>query len=140
MRFRDYFSIKHILFGIAIVALMMVFAFNQSNNVVKVTFDDDSVYVYSKLYNMDILYSDIAHAELTTLEEPGEEIQDAFDDGTLVAGVWNNEAWGEYHCCIDPDTANCVLMTLIDGRTMVFSRKDGETTATLFHELMDYLS
>ncbi|MBQ2854299.1 MAG: hypothetical protein IJE81_02370 [Oscillospiraceae bacterium] len=140
MKFRDYFSIKHILFGIGIVALMMVFAFYQSGNMVKVTLDEDSIYVYSKLYNMDIVYSDISKAELTTLEEPGEEVQDAFDDGTLVAGVWKNEAWGEYHCCIDPDTANCVVITLNDGRTMVFSRKDGETTAKLFHELMDHLS
>ena len=140
MKFRDYFSIKHILFSAGIVALMMVFAFSQSNNVVKVTLDGDSIFVKSKLYNMDILYTDIASAQLTSLEAPGEEVRDAFDDGTLVAGVWKNEAWGEYHCCIDPDTANCVVMTLHDGRTMVFSRKDGETTAALFHQLMERLS
>ena len=140
MKFRDYFSIKHMLFALGIVALMVFFAFWQSDNVVKVSFSESSVFVKSKPYTLDIPYSSIASAELTALPSPGTEVEDAFDDGTLIAGIWENEQWGEYYICADPDTSNCVALTLTDGRIMVFSRKDGETTAELFHTLMSHLS
>ncbi len=139
MKFRDYFSIKHILFAIGVVALMLAFAFWQSGNVVKVTFYEQSVFVKARRYAMDIHYNDIRSAELTTMEESGEEVADSFDDDTVRTGVWKNDAWGEYTTCIDPDTGNCILLKISDGRTLVFSRKDDETTAQLFETLQTYL-
>jgi len=140
MKFRDYFSIKHILFAIGLVALMLVFAFWQSGNVVKVTFYEESVFVKARRYAMDIHYEDIQSAELTAMEESGEEVLDSFDDDTVRTGVWKNEAWGEYTTCIDPDTDNCILLKIEDGRTLVFSRKDDETTEALFETLQTYLA
>ena len=139
MKFRDYFSIKHILFAIGIVALMLGFAFWQSDNVVKVTFYEESVFVKARRYAMDIHYEDIQSAELTAMEESGEEVADSFDDDTVRTGVWKNDVWGEYTTCIDPDTGNCILLKLADGRTLVFSRKDDATTTELFNTLQTYL-
>ena len=139
MKFRDYFSIKHILFAVGVVALMLAFAFWQSDNVVKVTFYEESVFVKARRYAMDIHYDDIRSAELVAMEESGEEVADSFDDDTVRTGVWKNDAWGEYTTCIDPDTENCILLKISDGRTLVFSRKNEETTAELFETLQTHL-
>ena len=139
MKFRDYFSIKHILFAVGVVALMLAFAFWQSDNVVKVTFYEESVFVKARRYAMDIHYDDIRSAELVAMEESGEEVADSFDDDTVRTGVWKNDAWGEYTTCIDPDTEKCILLKISDGRTLVFSRKNEETTAELFETLQTHL-
>jgi len=140
MKFRDYFSLKHILFAIGLIALMLFFAFRQSNNTVKVNFGDTSVSVSSAKYSMSILYSDIRSAQLTNLAEAGEEVADSFDDDILRAGEWHNDTWGDYIIVADLDTSNCVLLTLYDGRTLVFSRKNDKATIEDFETLQSYLN
>lgn len=140
MKFRDYFSVKQIIFSIGVVALMLVFAFWQSDNVVEVSFDSDSIYVHSSKYTMDIVYSDIVSAELGSWVEAGEEVADTFDDDTLLTGIWKNETFGEYTACIDPDAGICIVVKIQDGRTLVFSRKDDATTTELFQTLQTYLN
>lgn len=139
MRFKDYFSLKHMLFAIALFAILIPFAIRDSNNQVKVSFDDTSIYTTSNKYNMTIRYDQIAEAKLTDLAEPGEKVQDGYDDDILRAGMWKNETWGEYHVTADLDTTNCVVMTLTDGRIFVFSSKDNETTAQHFETLQSHL-
>lgn len=141
MKFRDFFSNKkQIIFSVCIVALMMVFAVRQSNNVVKVSFNDNSVFIKTARYNMDIHYADIDSVDLVPMEEPGEELSDAFDDDTLQVGTWRNDAWGEYTACIDPDTPNAIQVRIRDGRVLVFSRKNEATTTDIFETLQTYLS
>lgn len=140
MKFRDYFSVKHILFAIGVVALMLVFATCQSNNTVKVYFEDTNVQVISSKYSLTIQYADIVSAELADLAEAGEEIRDSYDDEILRAGVWRNNTWGEYIICADLDTTNCIVVTINDGRTMVFSRKNDATNAELYQTLQTHLS
>ena len=139
MKFRDYFSVKHILFAIGVVALMLVFATCQSNNTVKVYFEDTNVQVISSKYSLTIQYADIVSAELADLAEAGEEIRDSYDDEILRAGTWRNAVWGEYSICADLDTTNCIVLTIDGGRTLVFSRKNDETTAEIFQTLQTYL-
>jgi len=140
MRFRDYFSIKHILFAVLIFAVLIPFAIRDSNNQVKVSFDDSNVYTSSNKYNLTIPFADIASVELTALAEPGEKVQDGFDNDILRCGVWTNETWGEYTICADRDTASCVLVTLKDGRVFVFSQKDDSTTEQLYETLLTRIS
>ena len=139
MKFRDYFSVKHILFAIALMALMLLFAVRQSNTTVKVYFGQEAVDVTSAKYTMSIRYEDIASAELATLAEAGEKVADGYDDDILRAGVWHNDAWGEYIIVADLDATNCIKLDLNDGRILVFSRKNNDSTAEDFVELQSYL-
>ena len=139
MRFRDYFSLKHILFAVVLMALMVLFAIRQSNTTVKVNFREESVNVTSNKYSMTILYDDIADAELITLAEPGERLADAYDDDILRAGVWRNDTWGDYIIVADLDADTCILLHLNDGRVLVFNRKDNTATAQDYETLLTYL-
>ena len=96
--------------------------------------------VISSKYSLTIQYADIVSAELADLAEAGEEIRDSYDDEILRAGVWRNDTWGEYIICADLDTTNCIVVTINDGRTMVFSRKNEATNAELYQTLQTYLS
>jgi len=136
MRFRDYFSIKHILFAVLIFAVLIPFAIRDSNNQVKVSFDDSNVYTSSNKYNLTIPFADIASVELTALAEPGEKVQDGYDDDILRAGMWKNDTWGEYYITADLDADNCVLITLQDGRLFVISQKDNTTTEEIYNTLL----
>jgi hypothetical protein len=139
MKFRDYFSLKHILFAVVLMAIMLFFAIRQSNNTVKVYFEDTNVQVTSSKYSMTIQYADILSAELVPVEAAGEKIADTYDDDILRAGTWRNAVWGEYSICADLDTTNCIVLTIDGGRTLVFSRKNDETTAEIFQTLQTYL-
>lgn len=139
MKFRDYFSLKHILFAVVLFAVLIPFAIRDSNNQVKVRFDDENIYTVSNKYTLTIPYADIASAELVPLAEPGEKVQDGYDDDILRAGIWRNDTWGEYYITADLDTDQCVLITLRDGRLFVFSHKNNATTAEDFETLQTYL-
>ena len=140
MRFKDYFSIKHMLFAVVLFAVLIPFAIRDSNNQVKVYFDDTSVSTRSNKYSMSIRYDEIERIELVALADPGEKVSDGYDDDILRAGMWNNETWGEYHITADLDTSNCVVIHLKDGRIFVFSSKNDETTAEHFATLQSHLS
>lgn len=136
MKFRDYFSLRHILFAVVVVGLMMLFAIRQSNNMVKVKLEEHALHITSSQYSMTVDYVDIASAKLETLADPGEKVENAYDDEILRAGIWKNEAWGEYHVCADLDTESCIVLTLEDGRIFVFNRKNNKETAKIYEELL----
>ncbi|MBR5125651.1 MAG: hypothetical protein IKU68_02845 [Oscillospiraceae bacterium] len=140
MRFKDYFSLKNLFFSVALFAILIPFAIRDSNNQVKVYFDDASVRTTSNKYTLTIPYGDIVSAELTDLAEPGQKVTDGYDDDILRAGLWQNETWGEYHITADLDATNCILITLNDGRVFVFSSVNNETTAEHFETLQSHLS
>ena len=139
MRFRDYFSVKHILFATVLMGLMIFFAFRQSNNTVKVYFEQDQVVATSAKYSLGMPYDQIASAELKELPFEGDRVASAYDDETLRAGIWNNDTWGEYYIVADLDAKNCIVVTLDDGRIFVFSRKDNATTEADYQTLMGCL-
>ena len=139
MRFRDYFSVKHILFATALMGLMIFFAVRQSNNTVKVYFEEDQVVATSAKYSLGMPYDQIASAELTAIPFEGDRVASAYDDDTLRAGVWHNETWGEYYIVADLDAKNCIVVTLNDGRIFVFSHRDNATTEADYQTLMGHL-
>ena len=140
MKFRDYFSLKHLIFAIILMAIMLCFAIHQSNNTVKVSFANDHVYVRSSKYGMTISYQDIDSVALEALGNPGEKAdEEAWDDDIVRYGNWINDDWGKYIACIDPDTSNCIVVHISDGRTLVFSRKNDATTQEIYDTLLTYL-
>ena len=143
MKFWKSFSkhavLKQFFFVVALFAILIPIAIWDSDTQVKVSFTDTQVNVRSDRYNMSILYDDIATAELVLIPEPGEKVQDGFDNDIIRCGVWNNDTWGEYIICADLDTTYCVVARLHDGRILVFSQKDAETTESLHKTLVSYL-
>ena len=141
MKFRDYFSLKHILFAVALFALLIPIAIRDSDTQVKVRFDDTSVYVNSDRFGMTVGYDLIASAALEPMGDPGEKAdEDAFDNDIVRTGLWTNGSWGEYNICADLDTGNCVVMYLHDGRVFVFSQKNDATTQEAYETLQSHLN
>lgn len=139
MKFRDYFSLKHILFAVVLIGLMMLFAVNQSNNTVKVKFQEETVRITSSEYNITLEYADIASVTHEKLAAAGLEKENSYDDEILRSGVWENDTWGRYHICADLDVDNCVVVRLHDDRIFVFSRKNNAETEKIYQELLTHL-
>lgn len=139
MRFKDYFSLKHILFAVVLMALMIGFAVRQSENMVKVYFEDAEVQVVSSRFSMAIPYDMIDSADLAELAEPGEKISNGYDDDIIRSGLWKNDTWGEYNIVADLDATNCITVRLTDGRIFVFNRKDNAETFRIYETLLTYL-
>ena len=132
-------ALKQFLFVLVLFALLIPAAIWDSNSQVKVRFDDSIVHVKSDRYTMTVRYDQIDYAELTELAEPGEKVQDGFDNDIVRTGTWRNDVWGEYSVNADPDTSLCVKMTLTDGRIFVFSCKDDVKTEELYKTLATIL-
>lgn len=144
MKFWKSFSkqavLKQLFFVLALFVILIPLAIWDSDTQVKVSFDNDSVDVYSDKYNMNIPYDLIASAELADLAEPGEKVEDGWDNDIIRTGKWINDTWGEYYIVADLDTSNCIVMHLNDGRIFVFSSKDNQKTATHFETLQTHLT
>ncbi|MBQ8834390.1 MAG: hypothetical protein IJ001_05645 [Oscillospiraceae bacterium] len=143
MKFWQSFSKKSVLrqlcFVLVLFAILIPVAIWDSNTQVKVSFESESVVVISDKYNMSILYTDIISAELAQLAEPGEKVENGYDNDILRAGVWENDTWGEYIIVADLDTNTCIVVKVTDGRTLVFSRKSDKATAEDYETLLTYL-
>ena len=132
--------LKQFIFVLVIFALLFPIAMRDSATQVKVKFYTDDMQIKSDRYTMTVRYDMIASAELDTLGDPGEKVQDGFDNDIVRTGTWRNDVWGEYSVNADPDTSNCVVLTLTDGRIFVFSVKDDETTEEKYQALLPHLS
>ncbi len=140
MKFRDYFDLKQIIFAVVIIAMMMCFAFAQSNNTVKVNFGQQQLEVTSSKYNLIVPYGEITAATLADMpQDPGEKVEDGYDDDILLAGRWKNDTWGTYDVCADGDVTNCIVLTLTDGQTYVFNRKSNAETEKLYQQLLTHI-
>jgi len=137
MKFREMFSLKHFLFAVLILAVMIPCVIIQSNNTVKIDLDETEVFIRSSRYRMLIDYNIIESLELTPLAEAGEAVsEDSFDDGVVRYGDWQNDTWGVYSICADLDVKNCIVAHLDDGRTFVFNRKNTSETESIYQQLL----
>jgi len=131
-------SKKDMIFISVIFLVVIVFSLITGGNTVEVHFDNDIVSIEATGFEFNIAYTDIAKAELTTLPELG-TMDKGSDTNALKCGNWNNAIWGDYHLCIIPDVDRCVVVTLNDGRHVVFNYKEAENTEGVFSILQDYL-
>lgn len=132
--------LRQFVFSLVIIALLIPMAIWDSNTQVKVNFYDEDMLIKSDRYKMSVRYDQIISAELDALGDPGEKVLDGFDNDIVRTGTWHNDAWGEYSVNADPDTSNCVVLTLTDGRIFVFSIKDDDTTEEHYRTLLSHLS
>lgn len=139
MKFRDFFSPKHIVVAVAILALFVVFGIIDSDGQVKVYFEETAVSVISDHYVMEIPYDQITSVELAPLAEAGEEVENCTDDKIVRAGCWENDVWGQYHICADLDVDHGIVTHLDDGQVFVFSRKNAKETEQIYQTLLTYV-
>ena len=132
--------LRQLVFVLVIFAFLLPVAIWDSGTQVKVRFYTEDMMIKSDRYTMTVRYDQIADADLTELAEPGEKVQDGFDNDIVRTGTWRNDAWGVYSVNADPDTSSCVKLTLTDGRIFVFSSKDDDKTAQLYDSLLPHLS
>ena len=132
--------LKQFVFVLVIFAILFPIALWDSNTQVKVKFYNEDLQIKSDRYTMSVRYDQIADAKLDVLGDPGEKVLDGFDNDIIRTGTWCNDAWGEYSVNADPDTTNCVVLTLNDGRIFVFSIKDDQSTEEHFQTLLTHLT
>ena len=131
--------LKQFLFVLALFVLLIPVAIWDSNTQVKISYYDEEMYAKSDRYSLSVPYDMIEQVELTPLAELGEEVADGWEDDIIRTGNWKNETWGEYFIVADMDADNCVLITLIDGRKFVISRKDNTATEEIYSTLLTKL-
>lgn len=138
-KFWSMVSKKDFIFGIIIFLLVVVITAVRPSNKVRVAFSDTEIDIRATKFEMIVPYDLIDHIELVEKPDAGIKVNGR-DDGILLTGTWNNDAWGEYEACIEQITDNCIVMHLTDGRTFVISRRDNEETANVFEEFQTYLN
>ena len=133
------FRWRDVLFAVFLVGLAMLFAFCNAENMMDVTFGDEAVDIVTAKYTMNIPYEMIESVEVGTYSQDDEQVSGR-SDMALRTGVWKNEAWGEYHGCIDLQTDTCVLVHLKDGRLFVFSHESNEKVISDAQTLKSHLN
>lgn len=132
-------SIKHLIFGSVIMAVVIMLSFYESANRVKVSFHEAAVDIHSSKYSMNIPYEMVDSIELVDLPDRGEPVKGT-DDMAIRVGSWINNVWGNYYICADLNATNCIVTKLNDGRIFVFSRLNNEETADIYKTLQSYLT
>jgi len=127
---------RNVLFVIILFAMAMFMGKCDSDNAVRIHSDDTLIAVNSKTYSMNIPYDIITELTLENVPDLGMVINGKNND-SLRTGVWNNDTWGEYHLCLDPDASTCIVAYLNDGRTFVFNRKNAEETQLVYREILE---
>ena len=133
------FRWRDVLFAVFLVGLAMLFAFCSAENMIDITFGDEAVDIVTAKYTMNIPYEMIESVEVGTYSKEDEQVTGR-SDMALRTGVWKNEAWGEYHGCIDLQTDTCVLVHLKDGRLFVFSHESNEKVISDAQTLKSHLN
>ena len=137
-KFWNFLSKKDLIFGLIILALVILISFKPSNKV-RFAFGTDSVDIKSTRYSMNIPYDMVESLELVTKPDMGTKI-DGYTDGIIANGLWNNETWGDYTACLEVYTDNCILVHLTDGRLFVLSRRNNEETKRIYEEFLTYVN
>ena len=133
-----YVSKKDLIFISCIFVAAIVFSLVSGGNTVEVHFADDVMNITSTDFAFDIAYTDIEKVELIGLPDLG-TMEKGYDTNSLKCGNWNNALWGDYHLCVIPNVDACVVVSLKDGRHVVFNYKEVENTEGVFSILQEQL-
>ena len=132
------YSRKDFIFGLIILALVILICFKPSNKI-RFYFEEESVDIKTTKYAMNIPYDMVESIELVTKPDMGIKIN-GYTDNIIANGLWENGAWGEYTACIEVYTDNCILVHLTDGRLFAVSRRDNEETQRVYEEFLTYVN
>lgn len=131
-------SKKDMLFVACIFLFVIVFSLLTGGDAVEVHFDSELVSVNSSNFEFNIAYTDVEKIELSPIPDFG-TMDKGTDTTSLKSGNWNNAIWGDYHLCVIPEVETCVVVTLKDGRTVVFNYKDADSTKDVYSVFQDKL-
>lgn len=131
-------SKKDMIFVACIFLFVIIFSLFTGGDAVEVNFSGESVSIVSSGFDFTIAYADVEKIELSTLPDLGTMDKGA-DTNAVKSGNWNNAIWGDYHLCVIPSNTDCIVVTLKDGRTVVFNYKDAENTAGVYEVFQGYL-
>lgn len=137
-RFWKLVSVKDLVFGTVIFAIVVLMTVVQSADKVKVTFGEESMDVKTAKYAMNIPYDMIDTVDIMDMPDRG-EVVDGADDMAVRTGMWKNDAWGEYYVCADLKVSKCIVMHLNNDSVFVISRKDVEETQLVYDTLCTHL-
>lgn len=132
-------SKKDMIFVAALFLFVIIFSLFTGGENVEVNFDAEMMSIKATNFNFNIVYEDIASVELTPMPDLGTMNKGA-DSASLKQGNWNNVIWGDYHLCVIPSLTNCVDVTLMDGRHVVFNYKSEESTADVYSIIQERLA
>lgn len=131
-------SKKDFIFGLIVLALVIIISIARPSKNVKTVYDVDAVDVKSTQYSMNIPYEMVSNLELAELPELGENL-DGYNNQVIQTGLWRNEVWGEYHSCLDLACETCMVVHLNDGRIFVISLRNAEETAASYEEFLSHI-
>ena len=89
----------------------------------------------STSYTID--YEDIQSVELVYSPDYGTRV-DGGKKQKVAYGIWNNEAWGDYHLDAKTNIDVCIVITEIDG-VFVFNYINEQTTEDFYYSFLEYL-
>lgn len=133
-----YLPQKDVIFITLIFLVVIIFSLVSGGNAVEVSFEQESMQIESTNFDFTIAYADVEKIELSTLPEFG-TMDKGYDTTSLKNGNWNNDVFGDYHLCVIPDVDSCIVVTLKDGRTVVFNYKEVENTEGVYSIFQEYL-
>lgn len=129
---------SNIILFLLIIIVIAVTTMCQSTTAIKIAFADDLMALSSMDYSMNIPYADVLELELVDAPDLG-KVSGGKNKPELQSGVWENETWGEYHLCFNPNATNCIVVRLRDGQIFVFNCNTNEATMETYQEFLTYL-
>jgi len=141
-------KIKKNYIVIIIVLIFLIFPFAIPKEKITISNEDGLLVVsYGRItaIKKDISYetcfelSDVIGAELITESDFGNVIDGTKTDNCM-AGLWNNEEYGDYNLYIYTASDNFIKITLNDDTTIVLGLEDTEMTNSFYEALEKYLS
>ena len=124
-----------VLTAVILVVVTILVAWAMTAGHVDAELKDDRIEIRATLMNEDITYADITSVEL----------RDDVDYGNRVGGMGNpkfstgnfkNGEFGKYRLAIHNDVKECIVIHTTD-MVVVFNMSDGESTASMYRELLD---
>ena len=132
-------SKKDMLFVAGLFLVVIIFSLFTGGEAVEVNFADETMSIGASGFDFTIAYADVEKIELSTLPDLG-TLTKGTDTASMKNGNWNNVIWGDYHLCVIPTNESCIVVSLKDGRSVVFNYKEAENTADIFEIFQENLA
>ncbi len=129
---------RDLIFICIIIGVMLAFIFTDTSVDILVNYDEEMLYVTSPRLNMDIPNSEVVAVELMEMPELG-ALLEGYQHEVYCTGVWENDIWGEYDLCVLPQLPKCIVITLTNERTCVFTCSNEAKTQELYTNYTAYL-
>jgi len=130
---------SNIILFVALIVVIAVLTMCESSTAIKLAYSDELMAISSKDYRINIQYTDVESLELVEAPDLG-KVVDGKNRPELKSGVWENQVWGNYHLCFNPNATNCIVVHLKDGQTYVFNYNTNEATAETYQEFQIHIS